>query len=199
MPKSLGNIYSQDVPTGRPGTSLYDVLQSFSKCSNWIYRPLVGLNDQWWCIITISGIYCWCWRCRLPIRNKSDRRVLKKISSKSYKKISIQISQKYWIINNPLHWIQAIMWHTGDILRNKSDRRVLKKYQGRPYKTSCNSCNSFKQIDISKSLKNIEFYTIQAVICHLCAISRNKSDHRVLKNSQGRSYETSCNIFCNSF
>ena len=27
--KSLGNIYSQDVPTGRPGTSLYDVLQSF--------------------------------------------------------------------------------------------------------------------------------------------------------------------------
>ena len=26
---SLGNIYSQDVPTGRPGTSLYDVLQSF--------------------------------------------------------------------------------------------------------------------------------------------------------------------------
>ena len=29
MLKSLGNIYSQDVPTGRPGTSLYDVLQSF--------------------------------------------------------------------------------------------------------------------------------------------------------------------------
>ena len=26
MPKSLGNIYSQDVPTVRPGTSLYDVL-----------------------------------------------------------------------------------------------------------------------------------------------------------------------------
>ena len=34
MPKSLGNIYSQDVPTGRPGTSLYDVLQSFLKYSN---------------------------------------------------------------------------------------------------------------------------------------------------------------------
>ena len=32
--KSLGNIYSQDVPTGRPGTSLYDVLQSFFKYSN---------------------------------------------------------------------------------------------------------------------------------------------------------------------
>ena len=32
--KSLGNIYSQDVPTGRPGTSLYDVLQSFLKYSN---------------------------------------------------------------------------------------------------------------------------------------------------------------------
>ena len=25
---SLGNIYSQDVPTGCPGTSLYDVLHS---------------------------------------------------------------------------------------------------------------------------------------------------------------------------
>ena len=27
--KSLGNIYSQDVPTVRPGTSLYDVLERF--------------------------------------------------------------------------------------------------------------------------------------------------------------------------
>ena len=27
--KSLGNIYSQDVPTGRPGMPLYDVLRSF--------------------------------------------------------------------------------------------------------------------------------------------------------------------------
>ena len=32
--KSLGNIYSQDVPTGRPGTSLYDVLQSLFDYSN---------------------------------------------------------------------------------------------------------------------------------------------------------------------
>ena len=59
MPKSLGKIYSQDVPTGRPGTSLYDVLQSFLKYSNWIYRPLLGLNHQWWCMATISGIYYW--------------------------------------------------------------------------------------------------------------------------------------------
>ena len=27
--KSLGNIYSQDIPTRRPGMSLYDVLQNF--------------------------------------------------------------------------------------------------------------------------------------------------------------------------
>ena len=59
MPKSLGNIYSQDVPTGRPGTSLYDVLQSFLKYSYWIFRLLVGLNHQRWCMTTISGIYCW--------------------------------------------------------------------------------------------------------------------------------------------
>ena len=30
-------------------------------------------------------------------------------------------------------------------------------------------------------------------------ISRNKSDRRVLKKSQGRPYETSCNTFCKSF
>ena len=32
--KSLGNIYSQDIPTVRPGTSLYDVLERFFKYLN---------------------------------------------------------------------------------------------------------------------------------------------------------------------
>ena len=36
-------------------------------------------------------------------------------------------------------------------------------------------------------------------MCHPCHISRNKSDCRVLKKSQGRPYETSSNIFCKSF
>ena len=44
--------------------------------------------------------------------------------------------------------------------------------------------------------KNIELHTIQAVICYLGNISRDESDHRVLKKSQGRPYEMSCNIFC---
>ena len=47
--------------------------------------------------------------------------------------------------------------------------------------------------------KNIELHTIQAVICYLGNISRDESDHRVLKKSQGRPYETSFNVFCNSF
>ena len=36
-------------------------------------------------------------------------------------------------------------------------------------------------------------------MCHPGHILRNKSDHRVLKKSQGRLYETSCNIFGKSF
>ena len=36
-------------------------------------------------------------------------------------------------------------------------------------------------------------------MCHKDHISCNKSDRRVLKKSQGRPYETSCNIFCDSF
>ena len=71
---------------------------------------------------------------------------------------------------------------------------------GRPNETSCNIfCNSFKLIGVYKSPKNIESYTIQGIICHPGAISRNKSDQWVLKKSQGRPNETSCNIFCNRF
>ena len=89
------------------------------------------------------------------------------------------------------------MCHPGHISRNKSDRRVLKKSQGRPYKTSCNIFyKSLKQIDVDTSPKNIELYTIQAVMCHPGHISRNKNDRQVLKKSQGRPYETSSNIFC---
>ena len=92
------------------------------------------------------------------------------------------------------------MCHQDHISRNKSDRRVLKKSQGRPYETSCNIfCDSFKQNYFYKSSKNIELYTIQAVMCHPGHISGNKSDRQVLKKSKGRPYETSCNIFCNSF
>ena len=58
---------------------------------------------------------------------------------------------------------------------------------------------NFKQIDIYISPIHIELYTIQAVMCHPGHISGNKSDRQVLKKSKGRPYETSCNIFCNSF
>ena len=75
-----------------------------------------------------------------------------------------------------------------------------KKSQGRPNETSCNIfCNSFKLIGVFKSPKNIELYTIEGNICHPGAISRNKSYPWALKKSQGRPYETSCNIFCKSF
>ena len=92
------------------------------------------------------------------------------------------------------------MCHPGHVSCNKSDRQVLKKSPGHPFETSCNIfCKSFKQIDVFISPKNIESYTIQAVMCHPGNISRNKSDRRVLKKSQGRPYETSRNIFFNSF
>ena len=58
---------------------------------------------------------------------------------------------------------------------------------------------NFKQIDVYISPIHIELYTIQAVMCHPGHISRNKNDRQVLKKSKGRPYETSCNIFCNSF
>ena len=75
-----------------------------------------------------------------------------------------------------------------------------KKSQGRPNETSCNIfCNRFKVIGVYKSPKNIELYTIQGIICHPGALSRNKSDQWALKRCQGRPYETSCNIFCNRF
>ena len=75
-----------------------------------------------------------------------------------------------------------------------------KKFQGRPNVTSFNIfCKGFKQIDVYKFPKNIELSTIQGIICHPGAISRNKSDHRVLKKSQGRPNETSSDIFFISF
>ena len=89
------------------------------------------------------------------------------------------------------------MCHPG---HNRSDRQVLKNSQGRPYETSSNIfCKSCKQIKAYISPKNIELYTIQAVMCHPGHISRNTNDRQVLKKSQGRPYETSSNIFCKSF
>ena len=58
---------------------------------------------------------------------------------------------------------------------------------------------NFKQIDVYISPIHIELYTIQTVMCHPGHISRNKNARQVLKKSKGRPYETSCNIFCNSF
>ena len=88
------------------------------------------------------------------------------------------------------------MCHPG---HNRSDRQVLKNSQGRPYETSSNIfCKSCKQIKAYISPKNIELYTIQAVMCHPGHILRNKNDRQVLKKSQGRPYETSSNIFCKS-
>ena len=140
-------------------------------------------------------------------RNKSYQWAVKKsqgrpyetscnIFCNSFKLIGVYKSLK----NIELYTIQGIICHPGVISRNKSDQWALKKYQGRPNETSCNTfCNSFKLIGVFKSPKNIELYTIEGNICHPGAISRNKSDHKALKKSQGRSYETSWNIFCNSF
>ena len=60
-------------------------------------------------------------------------------------------------------------------------------------------CNSLNTLKVSKSPKNIELHTIQAVMCHTGNILRHESDLWALKKSQGRPYETSCNIFCDSF
>ena len=94
----------------------------------------------------------------------------------------------------------GVMCRPGHISYNRSDRQVLKNSQGRPYEMSSNIfCKSCKQIKAYISPKNIELYTIQAVMCHPGHISRNKNDRQVLKKSQGRPYETSSNIFCKSF
>ena len=60
-------------------------------------------------------------------------------------------------------------------------------------------CNSLNTLKVYKSPKNIELHTIQAVMCHTGNISRHESYLWALKKSQGRPYETSCNIFCDSF
>ena len=44
MPKSLGNIYSQDLSTVRPGTSLYDVLQFF-------HDILTEYTEHYWALV----------------------------------------------------------------------------------------------------------------------------------------------------
>ena len=90
----------------------------------------------------------------------------------------------------------GVMCRPGHISYNRSDRQVLKNSQGRPYEMSSNIfCKSCKQIKAYISPKNIELYTIQAVMCHPGHISHDRSDRRVLKKSQGRPYETSSNIF----
>ena len=50
MPKSLGNIYSQDVPTVRPGTSLYEVLQLF-------HDILTEYTEHYWALIIKKNVF----------------------------------------------------------------------------------------------------------------------------------------------
>ena len=77
------------------------------------------------------------------------------------------------------------MCNIGKISRNKSYQWAVKKSQGRSYETSWNIfCNSFKVIGVYKSPKNIELYTIQGIICHPGAISRNKSDQWPWKSTK---------------
>ena len=57
MPKSLGNIYSQDVPTVRPGTSLYDVLQFFHDILTEYMEHYWALIIKKKCITAANGIY----------------------------------------------------------------------------------------------------------------------------------------------
>ena len=92
------------------------------------------------------------------------------------------------------------LWYI--LLTNMSHCRLpsSEKVQGytleMSWKIFCNSLNTLK---VYKSPKNIELHTIQAVMCHTGNILRHESDLWALKKSQGRPYETSCNIFCDSF
>ena len=59
-------------------------------------------------------------------------------------------------------------------------------------KIFCNNFNWWTSTNLPKTLNNIHnrlFF----------AMSRNKSDHRVLKKFQGRPSKTSCKIFCKSY
>ena len=120
---------------------------------------------------------------------KSDRWVLKKsqgrpyetscnIFCNSFKQIDLFKSPKtLTYIQYRLLCVTQATYRAIEVI-NES----WKKYQGRPNETSCNIfCNSFKQIDVYKSSKNIEIYTIQAVMCHTGNASCNKSDQWVLK------------------
>ena len=114
----------------------------------------------------------------------------------SFYQIDIDIANK----NIVLKTIQAAFCHTGPTSHNTSDPQVPKQSQGHPYETSWDIiCNSFKQIDINISCKNIVLYTLQAAICQPGPISQIESDPQVVKQSQGHPYETSWDIICNSF
>ena len=124
-----------------------------------MYRPFVVLNHQWWCMTPISGIYCWLYLSRKRLLSPENFRgppyaTSCNIFGKSFKQIDFYISSK----KIEVYTIQAVMCHPGHISRNKSDRQVLKKSQGHPYVTSCNIfCKSFKQIDVFKSPKTLNY------------------------------------------
>ena len=109
----------------------------------------------------------------------------------SFKQIDINISCK----NIVLYTLQAAICHPGPISQIESDPQVVKQSQGHPYETSWDIiCNSFRQIDINISCKNIVLCTLQAAICHPGPISQNKSDFQVMIQSQGHPYKTSWDI-----
>ena len=91
----------------------------------------------------------------------------------SFNQIDINIANKTIVLKT----IQAAICHTGPTSHNTSDPQVPKQSQGHPYETSWDIiCNSFKQIDINISCKNIVLYTLQAAICHPGPISQIESD-----------------------
>ena len=122
-------------------------------------------------------------------RNKSDQWVLK-----SFKDVLIRRPATYFanILNRltstnfpkTLNYLQYRVLFVTQVPYHaiKLIARSWKKSQGRPNETSCNIfCNSFKDIYIFLSPKNIKSYTIEGNICHLGAISCNKSYHQVLE------------------
>ena len=112
----------------------------------------------------------------------------------SFKLIGVYKSPK----NIKLYTIQAVTCHTGDISCNKFEFQVLKKSQGRPNATSCKIfCNRFKVIGVYKSPKNIKYIQYKVLFVTQVPYRTIRAINESCKKSQGRSNETSCNIFCN--
>ena len=136
--------------------------------------------------------------------NRSDRQVLKKsqgrpyetssnIFCKSFKQIKAYIYPK----NIEVYTIQVlcVTQATIEVIAKswKSPKDVLMR---RPPTYFAKVLNRLKPTYLPRTLKYI--YNT-GVMCHPGHISYNRSDRQVLKKSQGRPYETSCNIICDSF